>query len=127
MENKLKLKYMNKVRYIYIFLTIILIGLNSACERDDWSENYDVEFPEPTITGFSPENARIGDVVTVSGTNLDKIQVVSVGNKAMTGIDEASATQLKFTLSGGTQGGRITVRNIYRRVSVSQNDLIVIP
>lgn len=117
---------MKKITYLFAFLMVVYAGLNSSCERAEWSEDYDVEFPTPTITNFSPENARVGDVITVSGTNLDKVTVVSVGGKTMNGIDEQSAVQLKFKLSAGTQGGIVMVKNIYRRTANSEKSLTLI-
>lgn len=118
---------MKRITYFIAFLMLVCAGFNTSCERAEWSEDYDVEFPSPTITTFSPVSARIGDVITITGTNLDQVTVVSVGDKTMTSIDEKTATQLKFKLSAGTTGGLIKVKNVYRQVGYSENPLVLIP
>ena len=47
----------------------------------------------PRITGFSPSPARIGDTVTVNGTNLDEQTAFTIGAVPVTTFATSSSTQ----------------------------------
>lgn len=67
----------------------------------------------PTITSFTPESAKPGENVTVTGTGFSAFaadNIVHFNGVAAT-ITNASATQLSVTVPYGAQYGQITVTN----------------
>lgn len=64
----------------------------------------------PTFTSFSPSSGRVGDEVSVVGTNLDRISAARLGAVDITdwaaGADGNSAT---FTVPEGAETGTITL------------------
>ncbi len=66
------------------FLRIILIMFFLAaclhgCEVKDFSEDYDISFPEFKIFDFSPKTALIGSECNITGQDFDKIFRVQMG------------------------------------------------
>lgn len=65
--------------------------------------------PLPTITSFSPQQASVGDIVTIIGTNLNGATSVSFGGRAAASFLVSSPTQIVARVSNGTSG-TITVQ-----------------
>ena len=65
----------------------------------------------PKMTTVEPGNAKVGDVLTVTGENLDKASVSEVyltdGTKDYKGtMSEQTATSIKFKVPANTPAGR---------------------
>lgn len=65
--------------------------------------------PLPTITTFSPQQASVGDIVTIIGTNLNGATSVSFGGRTAASFLVSSPTQIVARVSNGTSG-TITVQ-----------------
>ncbi|HYR10735.1 MAG TPA: hypothetical protein VEQ60_23355, partial [Longimicrobium sp.] len=65
--------------------------------------------PAPTIQGFSPAAGRPGDVVNVTGTNLDKVTEVRFNGVRSDGIFAFSTNILQATVPQGATTGPISV------------------
>lgn len=121
----LKLKQMKK-RFASYSVLIIALTAFFGCTKKDWSSDYDVQFPLPVISGFSPASARVGDTIVISGTtlgNIDNAWINDQGAKIVSGSD----SQLKVVIGIGSKTGSIKVRNVYRQVGLSANAINVIP
>ncbi|SHI91474.1 Por secretion system C-terminal sorting domain-containing protein [Hymenobacter daecheongensis DSM 21074] len=57
----------------------------------------------PTITGFTPTSGPVGQVITITGTNLGTITGGTVNGTAAT-FGSASATSVTLTVASGTTG-----------------------
>lgn len=60
--------------------------------------------PLPTITSFSPQQASVGDIVTINGTNLNGATSVSFGGRSAASFLVSSPTQIVARVSNGTSG-----------------------
>lgn len=102
-----------------IWLILAVAVLFPACEDKEWSEDYDIKWPVSHISELSVSEAFIEDVVSITGTNLDKVREVLVGTTSCEIIEEeSSATQLTFRLPRRVESGLVSVRNVYDRTFV---------
>jgi hypothetical protein len=65
----------------------------------------------PKMTAVEPGNAKVGDILTVTGENLDKASVSEIyltdGTKDYKGaMSEQTGTSIKFKVPAGTPAGR---------------------
>ncbi len=64
-----------------------------------------VQSPRPFITGFSPTRARTGDMITISGTNLDAASAVTLGGTpASIVVGSNTSTRVQGTVGTGASG-----------------------
>jgi len=68
----------------------------------------------PKMTAVEPGNAKVGDILTVTGENLDKASVSEIyltdGSKDYKGvITEQSGEAIKFKVPAGTPAGRFAL------------------
>ncbi len=68
-----------------------------------------VKQPFPVISGFSPASGPVGDTVTITGTSLQRILSVMIGNVAARVVDSASANSIKIKIPEGATSGLITI------------------
>lgn len=109
---------------IWIFLAVAV--LFPACEDKGWSEDYDIKWEVSQISELSTSEALIEDLISVTGTNLDKVREVLVGNTSCEIIEaEKSATQLTFKLPRRVEGGLVSVRNVHDRTFVYEEFLAI--
>lgn len=59
---------------------------------------------KPTITSFTPANAKTGATVTITGTNLSGATAVSFGGVAASTFTKTSATNIIATVATGASG-----------------------
>ena len=105
---------------------MIAISVLFGCTKKDWSSDYDVQFPLPVVSGFSPANARVGDTIVISGNTLSNIDNAWINDQGAK-IVSTSDSQLKVVIGAGSKTGKIKVRNVYRQVGLSANAINVIP
>jgi IPT/TIG domain/FG-GAP-like repeat/Secretion system C-terminal sorting domain len=60
--------------------------------------------PYPTITSFTPDSARIGNTVTITGTNFIGVLRVFFGGTLATSFNTISPTTITATVANGTSG-----------------------
>jgi large repetitive protein len=72
------------------------------------SVNFTVIIP-PTITGFTPNQAGVGGVVTITGTNFVTVSKVSLGGTTVTTFTVDSPTQIRATVPTGAKSGTVQV------------------
>ncbi|HUP13794.1 MAG TPA: FG-GAP-like repeat-containing protein, partial [Niastella sp.] len=58
----------------------------------------------PTVTQISPAIARKGDVVTITGTNLDNVSAVRFGVRTASSFTIVSPTRIDAVVGGGASG-----------------------
>lgn len=65
-----------------------------------------------TVTGFSPSKGKVGDVVTITGTNFstDKSRNEVRFKAALASVATASATQLQVKVPSGATDGTLSVK-----------------
>jgi hypothetical protein len=97
--------------------------ITSCSDDGDYSEDYDIKWPVPTISSISPaDSAVVSSDVILTGTGLDKVMSLTIDNRTMT-IVEKSATSLKATLPRKFNTATIAVTNLYRRTVISEKTL----
>ena len=62
-------------KYMMIALMGVVVLLTAGCEKeyvaaDDFSKDYDIPWVVSTITNVTPITARMGETLTITGTNL---------------------------------------------------------
>ncbi len=79
-----------------------------------------IVFQQPSISSFQPASGKVGDVVTITGTNLFDITEVSFYGMAATTFTVDSDTTITATVPSGARTGMIEVKNpAYRAASTS--------
>ncbi len=92
----------------------------SNCQKDEFSEDYDIQWPLPEITSFTPGNAMIGSQIMISGTNLDFTKEVRVGAEGvMATVDSATFDMVMVTLPRVFTSGPITLTTSFRRTTIT--------
>ena len=86
--------------------------------------NFVVVFP-PTISGFSPMSGRVGQDVTLTGTNFPETTAVTFNGMAATEIHVLSATLISVAIPDGATSGPIVVTNSAGSASSSLNFTII--
>jgi YD repeat-containing protein len=81
----------------------------------------------PTITGFSPMIANVGDAVTITGSNFDvpvndKVRI----NNGLATVTSATATRIATSVPAGASSGRISLATPMGR-TISAANLFVLP
>ena len=101
-----------------VFITVLLTSLTTSCYKEkEWSEDYDIDYPVSTITNVSPMKQNIGGTVTVTGTNLELVQTVYIGNLSCE-IQSQSSTNIVFIVPGAAQRNFVSVENKYQRLFI---------
>lgn len=112
-------KYINLI----LFACLLLFGLQ-GCEEKEWSEDYDINYPVSTITAVSPVQQKVGGEVTITGTNLDLVSSVSLGNLRCV-IKSKNAGTIVITVPGNAQKNFISVENLYKRVFMYEKEIFI--
>jgi hypothetical protein len=89
----------------------------TCCSEDnnEWSKDYDIDWPVSTITNVQPISAVPGDVITITGTNLQHTYTFYIGSFSCE-VTEKSETQLKVVVPKAiTEPSIVSVFNLYRR------------
>lgn len=103
-QSKTATQIMVKVPVGAISGKIKLVKANSVITS---IENFTVDLtPVPTITSFAPQIASSGDVITITGTLLDRVDSLYVGALRAT-IQQKTATQIRFAAPTGLKTGFI--------------------
>ncbi|MDR1556721.1 MAG: IPT/TIG domain-containing protein [Tannerellaceae bacterium] len=92
---------------------IMLIGM--SCRDQEWSEDYDIEWPLTTIESVQPLSAPVGSILTVTGKNLDFTYIFRIGSFECE-VLEKTPGQLKVKVPPSvTEVSVVSVYNLYRR------------
>jgi hypothetical protein len=78
-----------------------------------------VVVPSVTVTAFTPTAATVGSTVMVTGTNLQLVTSVTIGNAAAT--FTTSATRLDLVVPAGAQSAPISLSGTGFKVTTSQS------
>ncbi|MHB1459799.1 MAG: IPT/TIG domain-containing protein [Armatimonadota bacterium] len=81
-------------------------------------------YPAPTVTSFSPTSGKVGDSVTITGTNLTGATGVRFNGTAAVAYSVVSATCVTATVPVGATTGKISVTTLGGTAS-STGDYIV--
>jgi hypothetical protein len=92
----------NLVRFVAMLALCTTIALVTSCSSDDEGT------PAPTITSFTPDEAKEGADVTITGTNLGTATKVEFNGTSAT-ITSKAATTLEVKVPTGATSGKIKV------------------
>jgi hypothetical protein len=114
--------FLQKSRLFSLLLALVGFSTLWACQKEKiFGEDYDINFPVPTVATVSTKSALIGSTVTLNGTNFDKVTSVKVGAEGAEGkIIEKTATSITVQLPRVFSKGPFTVTNSYKQTSVSE-------
>ncbi len=112
-----------KIRLLSVLLLITGVLL-SACKDDFTDKLYDIKWPIPVISGVV-ESAMIEENITLTGTNLAKVNKVLVGETECE-LVSVDATTVIFTLPRRVSTGNITAHNSYKRVVSTESQLKIL-
>lgn len=101
-------------------MTIVLLAW-SCTKENQYSEGFDIAYPIPAITDFSPKEQFIEGELTITGQNLDKTNRVAIGaNQADARIVSKAANRVVVQLPRNITGpGPINLYTSYRNETVS--------
>ncbi|MEI7833711.1 MAG: SUMF1/EgtB/PvdO family nonheme iron enzyme [bacterium] len=80
----------------------------------------------PTITALAPPTAVVGAVVTITGTDLDKVTSVTFNGIAAKTITDNTATSLKVTVPEGATSGKLVVTTAGGTVTNSYDFIVLL-
>ncbi len=108
------------------FLPVLLFSVISSCEEE--AEEFDLDFPLPQITEFSPASDTVGRTLTITGTNFERITTVSVGGVSISNdnFEVTSATTITATLPRVLRAGPVAVMNVYERGATTPGNFVPI-
>ena len=109
-------QYKQRVVWASLFLAFLALA---ACKKEEYSEDYDISWPLPTIASVTPETADIEAQVTVTGTNLDKTNVIRIGT-TQAEIVSKSATEVVLIVPRVVDAGTINLTTSFKRDASSE-------
>jgi hypothetical protein len=102
---------------------MLLIMTCCAEDNNEWSKDYDIEWPVSTITNVQPLSAVPGDIITITGTNLQYTYTFYIGSFACE-VTNMSDTQLSVKVPElVTEESTVSVLNLYRRSYIYEGGL----
>jgi len=104
---------------------LALISLLAGCKQDQpFSQDYDIDWPLPTVTSITPAEAMIDTEITIEGTNLDRVIQVVIGSNNRTidndDIVSKSPTEVVIRVPRLTETGVVTVKTNLAKASTSE-------
>lgn len=108
----------HKILKLAAFFLTMAITILFSCDDKELSSEYDIAWPLPVITNFTPEAATIGAEITITGDNLEKTSAVSIGTSALE-IVSVSKTQLVVKLPRTVNSDYIKITTLYAKEVVS--------
>ncbi|MDR1344171.1 MAG: IPT/TIG domain-containing protein [Tannerellaceae bacterium] len=113
-------------KYIpFLCLMALAVLILTCCTEDnnEWSKDYDIEWPVSTITNVQPISAAPGDIITITGANLQHTYYFYIGSFDCEVI-EKSESQLKVKVPAlVTEASTVSVFNVYRRTYIYPDGL----
>jgi len=79
----------------------------------------------PTITTIAPPSAIVGTVITITGTDLDKVTAITFNGIAANAITDNTATALKVTVPEGATSGKLMVTTAGGTVTNSYDFIVL--
>ncbi len=117
---------MKQISIISAIKTVLLVYFGllvfSGCTKvNDFSADYDIEWPVPKITNIAPVRETIDKTITISGTSFDKLSRVTIGNPETEAvIVSSSSTQIIARIPRTVNAGPVTIYNKYNQKGVSE-------
>jgi len=109
------MKKINNLLYLLVIAAVTLIV--SGCEENKWSEDFDIDWPVSAVQSVSADDVMIDEVVTITGTNMDKVYKIYLAGQECAIVDgSATATQIQFIVGRRASTGFVNVENVYDRV-----------
>jgi hypothetical protein len=113
---------------IFIFLaTVLFVGLclQNCTPELEWSENYDIDFPVPSIDSVSALRVSVDDTLTLMG-DFHKVTSVTIGGGFAT-IDSLTldSTTMFVIVTETCASGPLVVSNVYEKKGTYKSDLFI--
>jgi len=97
------------IRFKYIsFFVFLLTGL-IACQEDTYIETYEIK--APTITDFSPKTGEVGTDITITGENLQRVDIVLIGGGLAEIKYRINGSTMVATIISSCRNGKVQVSN----------------
>lgn len=121
-------KYINnwsKLKHLLLLCSLLGIGI-TACEEEEWSKDYDIDWPLPVIQDISPGKAMVGSTVTITGTNFEKTTHVYIGDVRVKddAFELVDGNSITFTVPRVVDAGKVRIRTAYARETESEENFI---
>ena len=105
----------------YIFTWMLTVVLFASCDKLSMNENTQ---SAPVIESFSPGQGSIGCNVVITGSCLNSVSTVALGDKTCEIVERQSNTCLTFKVPEEAQTGKIKLANSEGE-GVSESDFVV--
>lgn len=99
----------------YKWILFLIISFLISCSEEEWSKNYDINFPIPFIESIDKTNVNVGDIITLKG-DFEKLNNVTIGDGFANIIsisDDNSNVQIEVT--GFCKSGDMILENLYKK------------
>ncbi|MDR1500177.1 MAG: IPT/TIG domain-containing protein [Tannerellaceae bacterium] len=104
--------------------TIVMLTLaGCADDNNEWSKDYDIEWPVSTITAVQPLQAAPGDLITITGVNLQHTYYFYIGSFDCEVVNKSETSLTIRVPALVTEASSISVFNVYRRTYVYPDGL----
>ncbi|WP_185154464.1 IPT/TIG domain-containing protein [Fulvivirga sp. M361] len=115
---------MKKINILLLLMSLALLHTMTSCENE--TDEFDLDFPLPQITAFSPQSDTVGKTVTITGANFERISSISIGGANITSenFEVTSSTSITATLPRIFNAGPIAVMNVFDRGAITLDNFV---
>ena len=123
------MKTLRNITSHLLLLGILLFSL--SCEKEkDWSDDYNIDWPVPTVTQISSNNAVLSSTLNLQGnfTEVTKVMFGDVTGDNLIVANDGQSLTVDVPRTINPTGAQITVENAYRRsFTVAETFVPIIP
>ena len=114
--------YFNKSALGYAFVCSLCVMLFLGCTKaKKFSAEYDITWPVPVITSFTPVKDTVGKTITITGSHFEKISKVTIGiPETQADIISSTPTSIVVKIPRTVTAGPITIYTNYKQTVASR-------
>jgi len=113
--------YCNKSPLGYAFVCSLGVILFLGCTKSkNFSAEYDIPWPVPVITSFTPVKDTVGKTITITGSHFEKISKITIGMpETQADIISSTPTSIVVKIPRTVAVGPITIYTNYKQTVAS--------
>lgn len=114
--------YYNKSALQNAFVFSIGLMLFLSCSKmKDFSADYDINWPVPSITSFTPVKDTIGKTITITGAHFENLSKVTIGiPETQAEVISSSPTSIMVKIPRTVAVGPVTIYSNYKQKGLSK-------
>jgi hypothetical protein len=108
-----------KLKWSFVITGLLMVI--GGCDKKDFSENYDINWPVPKISNITPVKQTIGQNITINGEKFEKLNKVTIGTPEIEArVISANATTIVVEVPRLANPGPVTVSTLYKQKGTSE-------